>query len=152
MRIYLKNMLLQWNSIDPILGLRCCKFASPLYFLQHCQGGNMHTLNELLWMYTYMARFAKFLCSRYVRSIFMGIFEWNVARRLKICCLKPLEMEYAIRSRVFLRFRSNFETTLKMIVRICWKSWISSFDPSQRKNQNFPRYFLWMIFQWGLIS
>ena len=137
MRIYLKNMLLQWNSIDPILGLRCCKFASPLYFLQHCQGGNMHTLNELLWMYTYMARFAKFLCSRYVRSIFMGIFEWNVARRLKICCLKPLEMEYAINSRKIKIIMWVHMPSRNQIggIRPTTSFWLLNFKSLQQHNQ-----------------
>ena len=66
--------------------------------------------------------FAKFHASRWLRSKFMAILGWSVARRIKFFLSKSLKTEYAIKSRDLLCFYSNFNTTLILIVEVCWKS------------------------------
>ena len=84
--------------------------------------------------------FAKFHASRWLRSKFMAILGWSVARRIKFFLSKSLKTEYAIKSRDLLCFYSNFNTTLILIVEICWNSQILKifkFGPPTKKDFKF---------------
>ena len=86
--------------------------------------------------------FSKFHASRWLRSKFMAILGWSVARRIKFFLSKSLKTEYAIKSRDLLCFYSNFNTTLILIVEICWKSQILKifkFWPLTKKNFKFSQ-------------
>ena len=82
----------------------------PLYFLQHCQGANMH--------------YSKLFDFWYILDGCVGM-GWGVAQRIQIFYSKSLITEYAIKSKDMLRFASNFNTTPILIVAIYWKSWFS---------------------------
>ena len=60
---------------------------------------------------------AKFHACRWLRSKFMAILGWRVARRIEFFWSKSLKTEYAIKSRDLLRFDSNFDITLILIVK-----------------------------------
>ena len=65
---------------------------------------------------------AKFHACRWLRSKSMAILRWRVARRIEFFWSKSLKTEYAIKSRDLLRFDSNFDITLILIVKKCSKS------------------------------
>ena len=72
----------------------------------------------------------------------MAILGWKVARRIEFFWSKSLKTEYAIKSRDLLRFDSNFDITLILIVKNVQKvrfQKFSFFDP-QRRNPDFPDF------------
>ena len=113
----------------------------------------MHILKTFwLLFYTSMAYFAKFHASRWLLSKFMAILGWSVARRIKFFLSKSLKTEYAIKSRDLLCFYSNFNTTLILIVEICWKSQILKNFQIWTPHKENPQIFLDFLDFWPKIS
>ena len=72
-----------------------------------------------------------------LRSKFMAILGWSVARWIKFFLSKSIKREFAIKSRDLRRVYSNFDTAPILIVKICWKSQNFQIWTPTKKNLNF---------------
>ena len=85
----------------------------------------------------------KFLPLRYL-AVFSTYGPFRIAYLPKIMIFwsKPLKIEYVLKSRVYLRFRSNFHKTLVLLIQIGRKNKISTnfkFWPPTKKSR-FPQF------------
>ena len=101
------------NTFKPIPGMM--HICIPLYFVWHCRGAYVYSL-ETFFNNTYITHFGKISWLKVVAFDsygHLGIKLWPIIRNF---WSKLLEIERAIKSRVYIHFRSNFYTILIMML------------------------------------